>query len=358
MTTSLDARSAPTPAAAAPRRAERRTAPIAAALVALLVLSIAVAVTVGPADIHIVDVWRSVAAHLGFGRSVLPATKDAIVWELRLPRALVAALVGAALAVCGVVMQAVTRNPLADPYLLGLSSGASVGAVAVILLGWVIALPLAAFAGALAALIATVVLAGVAGGATALTPSKIILAGIAVSALFSAVTSIIIFWSTTGDSFREVLGWLLGSIAGTSWQSVAIVAVAFAVVGIPLMLSGTVLDAFTFGDDDAAGLGIDVTRARWVLLGATALLTGAAVAVSGAIGFVGLVVPHAARMAAGSRNRAVLPLAALIGATLLTWADTIARTVFDPRELPVGIVTALLGAPVFAVLLVRAKRLA
>lgn len=346
------------PGPGSPRRAgSMTTVGLAALLTAALLVSVIVAVTVGPADISVRAVWQSIAAHLGWGATTLPLTEDAIVWNLRLPRALTSALVGAALALCGVVMQAVTRNPLAEPYLLGLSSGASVGAVVVLVLGWTIALPVAAFGGSLAALALTLVLAGAFGGATALSPSRVILGGVAVSAAFSAVTSIVIFWSTTGDSFREILGWLLGSIAGATWSSVAIVAVAFVVVGVPLALGANVLDAFAFGDDDARALGVDVNRVRWLLLGAAALLTGAAVAVSGAIGFVGLIVPHATRLATGHRSRALLPLSALVGAVLLTWADTLARTAFDPRELPVGIVTALIGAPVFAALLIRAKRL-
>lgn len=346
------------PGPGSPRRAgSMTTVGLGALLTAALLVSVIVAVTVGPADISVRAVWQSIAAHLGWGATTLPLTEDAIVWNLRLPRALTSALVGAALALCGVVMQAVTRNPLAEPYLLGLSSGASVGAVVVLVLGWTIALPVAAFGGSLAALALTLILAGAFGGATALSPSRVILGGVAVSAAFSAVTSIVIFWSTTGDSFREILGWLLGSIAGATWTSVAIVAVAFVVVGMPLAMGANVMDAFAFGDDDARALGVDVNRVRWLLLGAAALLTGAAVAVSGAIGFVGLIVPHATRLATGHRSRALLPLSALVGAILLTWADTLARTAFDPRELPVGIVTALIGAPVFAALLIRAKRL-
>lgn len=323
-------------------------------LTVLVVVSAIVAVTIGPADIATRDVWLSVAAHLGLADPVLSTTQDAIVWNLRLPRVLVAALVGASLAICGAVMQGVTRNPLADPYLLGLSAGASLGAVAVIMLSVTIALPLAAFAGALAALAASIALAGAFGP---MTPSRIILAGLAVSAVFAALTSITIFWSTTGDSFREILAWLLGSIAGAGWSSVAIIGGAFLLVGVPLMLSANLLDAFHFGDADALSLGINVTRTRYLLLAATALLTGAAVAVSGAIGFVGLIIPHAVRLVSGSRSRTLLPLAALAGALLMMWADTFARTAFDPRELPVGIVTALLGAPVFAVLLARSQRL-
>lgn len=343
------------PAQRAPARSRRTRGRILIPMLAVaLMCSILVAITIGPAQLTVAQVWASISAHLGWGSGQLSVTQDAIVWNLRLPRALVSTLVGAALALCGVVMQSVTRNPLADPYLLGLSAGASVGAVAVMVLGWAVALPIAAFGGSVLALVVTLALAGAVG---VLSPSRIILAGIAVSAAFSAITSITIFWSSTGDSFREILAWLLGSIAGASWTSVWIVLVACLVIGLPLLLSANVLDAFHFGDDDARALGVNVSRARWVLLGATALLTGAAVSVSGAIGFVGLVIPHAARLVAGARTRVVLPVAALLGALLLLWADTLARTIFDPRELPVGIVTALIGAPVFAVLLARSKRL-
>ncbi|UOE46143.1 iron chelate uptake ABC transporter family permease subunit [Agromyces larvae] len=318
-----------------------------------LAVSIVAAVTIGPAGLAPVDVIRTVAAHLGLGTSDLTHLQDAIVWELRMPRVLAAAAVGAGLALCGAVMQALTRNPLADPYLLGLSSGASVGAVLVLVLGLGLMLPLAAFIGALAALAATLGLARAAGG---LSPTTTVLAGLAVSAAFGAVTSLIIFWSATTDSYREILNWLLGSLAGADWWSVALAGGALAVVGVPLLCSGRTLDAFTFGDSAAAALGVHVARTRVLLLIATALLTGALVAVSGAIGFVGLILPHAVRLAIGPGHRALLPLSALAGAVFLVWVDTGARTIFDPRELPVGILTALVGGPVFAALLIRSRR--
>ncbi len=181
------------------------------ALAVVLVLSLIVAVTIGPADIRFDEVWASIFSHVGLGESPLTVLRDGIVWELRLPRVITAAAVGAGLAICGAVMQAITRNPLADPYLLGLSSGASLGAVAVLLLGVAIALPLAAFVGAIAALAATLLLASALG---TITPTRTVLAGLAVSALASAITSLVIFWTVTGDSYREILGWLLGSLAG------------------------------------------------------------------------------------------------------------------------------------------------
>lgn len=337
-------------------RGRRRTPPtsvlVAAGLV-VLVLVLLVAVLVGPADLTPAEVWASVRHHLLGDEATLSPLRDAIVWEGRLPRALTAAAVGAGLAVCGVVMQALTRNPLADPYLLGLSSGASLGAVSVLLLGFSVLLPVAAFAGAGLALVASLALAGTLG---ALTPTRTVLAGLAVSQLAAAATSLVIFWSAEGDSYREVLTWLMGSVAGAGWGSVAIAGLALLVLGVPLAAAGNVLDAMTFGDHAASALGIPVERVRWTLLGAVALLTGALVSVSGSIGFVGLVLPHAVRAVVGSRHRAVLPVSAVAGAIVLVLADTLARTAFEPRELPVGVVTAALGAPAFAWLLHRTRR--
>lgn len=269
---------------------------------------------------------------------------------------LTAAAVGAGLALCGAVMQAITRNPLADPYLLGLSSGASVGAVVVLVLGWGLLLPLAAFGGAVLALVATLGLALAAGRGGRLAPTTTVLAGVAVTSVFGAITSLVIFWSATNDSYREILNWLLGSLSGTDWTSVAIAGGALLVVGAPLIASARTLDAFAVGESGAAALGVHVARSRALLLGGTALLTGALVAVSGSIGFVGLVLPHAVRLVIGPGHRALLPLSAIAGAIFLVWADTGARTLFDPRELPVGILTALTGGPVFAWLLLRSRR--
>ncbi len=348
-----DAGSMPGPGAEPP--APRRRFPTGTATVVLaaaLLLSVAAASTVGPADISVPDAFRSILARLGIGASPLSALQDGIIWELRLPRVLTAAAVGAGLAVSGAVMQALTRNALADPYLLGLSSGASLGAVCVLLLGAQLLLPLAAFIGALAALAATLLLARLAGG---LTPSRTVLAGVAVSSLGSALTSLVIFWTATGDSYRNILGWLLGSLAGTQWSSAGIAAGALLVVGLPLLGTARLLDGFAFGDDAASALGINVPAVRWSMLAATALLTGAMVSVSGSIGFIGLVFPHVVRLVTGPGHRSLLPLSALLGAVFLVWADTAARAAFEPRELPVGVVTAVIGAPMFAYVLARRK---
>ncbi len=320
---------------------------------ALLLVTLVVTIAIGSADLAVSEVVRSVLAHLGLPVEPVPRLHDAIVWDLRLPRVLTAAAVGAGLAVAGGVMQSLTRNPLADPYLLGLSSGASVGASAVLLLGLGVLLPVAAFAGAFVALLATLALARSTGGS--LTPARVVLAGLAVSQLAAAATSFVVFWTAKGDSYQEILSWLMGSLAGATWGSVGIAVAAFVVVGAVLAAWAGRLDAFAFGDTAAGALGVDPNRTRWFLLTVVALLTGALVSVSGSIGFVGLLVPHAVAPFTGAAHRRLLPVAGLAGAVLLVWADTLARTVFDPRELPVGIVTALLGAPLFAWLLRRGR---
>ncbi|MEE6280363.1 iron chelate uptake ABC transporter family permease subunit [Georgenia sp. MJ170] len=331
-------------------------------MLAALLAAMSWALTVGPASITVTQVWASAWHHvctaltpgsISCSADSLTAIQDAIVWQGRGARVVAAVAVGAGLAVAGTVMQAVVRNPLADPYLLGVSSGASLGAVSVLVLGMTVLLPVAAFVGAMGALFLTLLLAAGRGGG--LPPVRTVLAGVAVGQAFSAMVSFVIFWSATGDSYREILSWLLGSFGGISWPEALLALGATVVLGGLLASRGRVLDAFAFGDVSASSLGIDVRRARWLLLVAVTLLTAVLVSVSGAIGFVGLVVPHAVRLVIGARNHRVLPVAALVGALFLLLADTGARTLFDPRELPVGILTAAIGAPVFAVLLRRSR---
>ena len=324
-------------------------------LLALLLASLVLAVTFGPADIAPGEVWQTILHHFGLvPDSPVSRLRDAIIWELRLPRVLTAAAVGAGLALCGAVMQALTRNPLADPYLLGLSSGASLGAVSFLMLGASLLMPLGAFLGAGTAMALTLLVTQLLGGAT---PTRAILAGISISALAAAATSFLIFWSATGDSYREILSWLMGSLSGVIWSEAVLVLTGVALIGLPILLSGRALDAFAFGDTAAASLGVNVSRLRWWLLGATALLTGILVSIGGAIGFVGLIIPHLVRLVTGSRHRMLLPVAMLLGASFMVWTDTAARSLFAPRELPVGIITALLGAPIFLGVLLRYRRI-
>lgn len=321
----------------------------AAALLALGV-SIALATGLGSVGIGPGQVWSVIAHQLGISDAAPTQQQHSIVWNIRLPRVLTAALVGAALAICGAVMQTLTRNDLADPYLLGLSSGAALGAVSVLLLGLSVALPVAAFAGAVLALAATLALAR---GSTAGGVGKVVLAGVAVAQIFSAVTSVVIFVTASNDAYREVLSWLMGSLGGARW-SLLLPAVPIVLAGVVVVLAHSrQLDAFAFGDTAAESLGVAAGRTRMVLMLTVAVLTGTAVAVSGAIGFVGLVLPHLVRMLVGVTHGRLLVLLLPIGAIFMIWADTAARTVFGAQEIPVGVVTGLVGAPVFALILLR-----
>ncbi|MEX1651844.1 iron chelate uptake ABC transporter family permease subunit [Streptomyces pseudovenezuelae] len=322
---------------------------------AALLVSIAVAVTIGPADISTGDVWASGAAHLGFGESELAPLRDGIVWNLRMPRTLLAAVCGAGLAVCGAVMQSLLRNPLADPFVLGVSSGASTGAVAVVVLGvggGAVSLSAGAFLGALLSFALVLLLSHTLGAGT----DRVVLSGVAAMQLFSALTSFTVLTSADAETTRGVLFWLLGSLTGADWGQVLLCTAVLAVVLVVCLGYARTLDAFSFGDDAAAGLGVRVTRTRLILLCATALLTAALVSCAGAIGFVGLVLPHAARALTGSGHARLLPVTALTGAVFLVWVDTLARTVLDPQEVPVGVVTSLIGVPAFVVVLYRGRR--
>ncbi|MFC8666497.1 FecCD family ABC transporter permease [Streptomyces sp. NPDC057199] len=326
-----------------------------AAGVALLLVSVAVAITIGPADIRVGDVWSVVASHLGWGSSELTPIREGIVWELRLPRTLLAAVCGAGLAVCGAVMQSLLRNPLADPFVLGVSSGASTGAVIVVVLGvggGLVSVSAGAFLGAVLSFGLVLLLSHTLGGAT----DRVVLSGVAAMQLFSALTSFVVMTAADAETTRGVLFWLLGSLSGVGWTDVW---VCFAVLAVTLLVClgyARTLDAFAFGQDAAATLGVSVARTRLVLLCATALLTAALVSSAGAIGFVGLVLPHAARALVGSGHARLLPVTALAGAVFLVWVDTLARTVLDPQEVPVGVVTSLIGVPVFVLVLYRTRR--
>ncbi|MGC9540692.1 FecCD family ABC transporter permease [Streptomyces sp. UG1] len=322
---------------------------------AALLASVAVAVTIGPADISTADVWASVAAHLGLGEGALAPLRDGIVWNLRMPRTLLAAVCGAGLAVCGAVMQSLLRNPLADPFVLGVSSGASTGAVAVVVLGvggGAVSLSAGAFLGALLSFAMVLLLSHLLGGST----DRVVLSGVAAMQLFSALTSFIVLTSADAETTRGVLFWLLGSLTGADWGQVLLCTAVLALVLAVCLGYARTLDAFAFGDDAAAGLGVRVARTRLVLLCGTALLTAALVSSAGAIGFVGLVLPHLTRALTGSGHARLLPVTALTGAVFLVWVDTAARTLLDPQEVPVGVVTSLIGVPAFVAVLYRGRR--
>ena len=304
-------------------------------LIAATVVALGASVLLGPASVPLADVFRS-----------------DIVWNLRAPRALLAFLVGGSLGAAGASLQALVRNPLADPFLLGLSGGAGLGAVLAIALHlpgpW--ALPIAAFVGALVAL-ALVYRLGLIGGG-ALDPRILLLGGVAVGAFAAAITTAIVSLADAAE-LRNAFLWLWGGLSAASWDSVLLVALYAPIPLIVLLAASRPLDLLALGEEPARYLGADVEQVKRRVYLAASLLTAVAVAVSGVIGFVGLVVPHIARLAWGHRHRALLPAAFLGGGALLVIADTLARTVVAPRELPVGVVTALIGVPVFTLLLRR-----
>ncbi len=284
----------------------------------------------------------------------LDPTQLAVVVELRLPRVVLAVLVGALLAGCGAAYQGVFRNPLADPYLLGVAAGAGVGAVVAIALGWggrgLFGVPLLAFAGALGAVGLTYLLGGGLRGST----TTLILAGVAISAFCSAVQTFIV--QQHADTLGQVYTWLLGQLSTVGWSQV-LVLVPYAVASLGfLTISARVLDVLAVGDEEARTLGLRPEVARALIVLAASLGTAAAVSFSGLIGFVGLVVPHVVRRLCGSSYRVVVPLSVVFGGAALVLADVVARVVLAPAELPIGVVTAFCGAPFFLVVLRLARR--
>ncbi|WP_307789155.1 FecCD family ABC transporter permease [Glycomyces salinus] len=324
---------------------------------ALLLASIGAAITLGPADVSLVNVRDVLFNHLGGAEIPVRVSKEAIVWDDRLPRALVAAACGAGLGLCGVVLQSLLRNPLADPYVLGISSGASTGAVVVGILGVggaALGIPGGAFIGSVLAFAVVLLIARLAGGGD----DKVILAGIAVTQLFSALTSFVIFAFADSDATRGVMFWLLGSLEGMRWNDVWLCGAAVAAGTMFCLFRAPVLDAFAFGDDVASSLGVSVRRSRVMFMTVTALLTATLVSICGAIGFVGLVLPHAARFLVGPLHVRLVPVTALIGAAFMVWVDAVSRVAFSPSPLPVGVGTALVGVPMFIAIMFRRRRAA
>lgn len=321
-----------------------------------LVGAMLLAAAVGPVSEPLGSVFGTVLAHLpwiDYHTSTSPIDQ-AIVWDVRLPRVVLAALVGAMLSAGGASYQGVFRNSLADPYLLGAAAGAGLGATIAIVSGGrgSLLLPAAAFAGAVVAVAMTYVVAA-AGGAAQSSGYAIVVAGIAVTAMLTAVQTYLQQQNT--DEIRQIYNWLLGSFSVAAWSDVRLVLPYLAVSAAVLLAHRRILDVLRVGPDEAGALGIHPERTRLVIVGAATLGTAAAVSVSGLIGFVGVIVPHAVRLTAGASYRVVLPVAMLGGAAFMVLADLIARTVQSPNELPIGVVTAAIGAPFF-LLILRSRR--
>lgn len=324
-----------------------RTSAVFAILVVVLVASAAAAILVGAVAIGPGDVLSALLGADG--------ANGTIIRELRLPRVLGAALVGGALAAAGTLLQGLLRNPLADPFVTGTSAGASLGAVIAIALGATATfVPIAAFAGALVAIVTVWRLARIGGRTTVLT---VLLAGIVLTSFAGAlVTFVLVSSDRLALRLRAVLGWLQGGVSVISWSELAVAALIVGLgVGGAVLLAPRI-DAYAFGEESAASLGIDLERTTAIVLGTAALLTGAAVALAGLIGFIGLVVPHALRFLLGATHRRLIVASIPAGAIALVLADLGARTLLAPAELPVGVITGFVGAPFFLALLVRSRR--
>jgi len=339
---------------AADVRARGLTPIWACSAVGFLLVSLAVGVLAGPVDLGVGGVLESAAArlHVPGASTPLSPTEEAILWEIRVPRVVLAALVGAMLALAGATYQGVFRNPLADPYLLGVAAGAGLGATIAIAylpegLRGQRALPVAAFVGGAVAVMLTYAV-----GRSARRErdaATLVLAGVTVAAFFTA-------WQTfvqqqNAETLQQVYSWILGNIPNTGWSDVVLILPYVAVATVVILALRRVVDVLSLGDDEASTLGVDVRRVRLALVVAATLGTAAAVAVSGLIGFVGIIVPHAVRLLSGVGYRALLPLSVIIGAGFLVLADVIARTALSPAEIPLGVVTAFFGAPFFALVL-------
>lgn len=320
--------------------------------VCLLGAVIATGVSVGELAIPLKSVVYTVSNKMGLTAEPVNRIYESVIWDLRLSRALVAACCGAGLAICGAVLQSLLKNALAEPYVLGVSAGASTGAVSVVVMGigtGAVSLSAGAFAGALAAFVFVAFLTNGARGGN----ERTILAGVAASQLFNAMTAYIISTSASAQQARDVMFWLLGSFSGVRWPEFQLALIVVA-AGLAICLYySKALDAFTFGDDAAASLGIAVPWVRLILFSATALMTATLVSMAGSIGFVGLVVPHMMRFFFGPLHRVLLIASALAGAILMVLADMASRLLIAPQSLPVGVVTALVGVPFFAVIIYR-----
>ncbi|TRO13453.1 iron ABC transporter permease [Ectopseudomonas mendocina] len=324
-------------------------------LTVLLALSCIWSLAFGAARVELGQVLAILGRHL-FGIAVetpVSVGQDSIVWQLRAPRVLLGALVGAGLAVVGTVLQAVTRNPLADPHLLGVSSGAAFGAVVVVLylgeFAGLLSLPLAAFAGALASMLLVLAIASRSGR---LHSDRLLLAGVAVSFVMMAASNLLLYLGNP-HAASSVLFWMLGGLGLARWELLWLPALCLALALAVLLGLGRALNALMAGEQSAVSLGLEPRRVRLLVFVVASLLTGVLVSLSGAIGFVGLMLPHVARLLIGAEHRRLLPVAALLGALFLVWVDVAARTWLAPQDLPIGIVTAAIGGVFFVALLRR-----
>jgi iron complex transport system permease protein len=339
----------------------RRWTAITSALCVALFFSIVVSTVIGTANISIQDIIRMLAHKLpGIGDGIAVTWKDSseiIFFRIRLPRIMLALLIGAALAVAGVTYQALFKNPMADPYIIGVSSGAAFGANLAILTGLSVSIAgistisFFAFFGALGV---TFVVYSIARVGRKIHIETLLLAGIAIGAFLSAMSSFMMY--IAGDKLHQMVYWTMGGLWSSTWDDVWAIALFILIGIVVILLKARTLNLLLMGDETAQHLGVEVEREKKILLTASSLITAFAVSVSGLIGFVGLVIPHIMRIVVGPDHRILVPASALFGAIFLIFADTISRTIFSPTELPVGIITAFFGGPFFTYLLITRKK--
>ena len=335
--------------------------------IGLLILSVLLAVTIGAVKVSIGDVYRVVIYNLSMGHFVIgeesvlaKGTLYEIVWNLRMPRVVLGAVIGVLLSMCGVVMQATVQNPLADPYILGISSGASLGATFSIMIGAsavftgvlaTMGTAFWAFLGALGAMALVMLLAHMGGGR--MTSAKLVLAGCVVGSLCGAFTNMMVYIGKDAENMKTVTYWLLGSMVSARWPKLLLPGICAAAGLIFFLTQLRTLNTLLLGDEAAITLGVDLTKRRRVYMVMTSLLSAVAVCTCGIVGFVGLMIPHIVRGFAGSDHRFLLPLAALSGGIFLIWADVLARVVMTNSEIPLGVITSAIGAPIFVYMMVR-----
>lgn len=323
----------------------------------ILCISVVMSIVLGSVEIELKDIAGFLANKLS-GRTVAPVTWDksieSIVWDIRFPRVFVAFFVGAGLTLCGIIMQALTKNTLADPYVLGISQGASSGAAFMIMYGSLFfygqhMTMLGAFVGAMISIILALQIAKIRNKITA---TQLILAGIAVAALFGAATNLMIYLQRTGsDKVKTAQYWMMGSLSGSTWERLVYVSITFVLCVTVIFSIRKMLDAMLLGDDVALTLGVNTAKLKRIMILVATLLTGVIVSISGVIGFVGLTIPHITRSVVGSKHTRLIPAATLVGGTFLVIADVISRVIISPEELPIGVVSAFFGAPFFLYLI-------
>ncbi|MTK13658.1 MAG: iron ABC transporter permease [Clostridiaceae bacterium] len=329
-------------------------------MILLLFLSIIISVTFGSVNLKSYDAYRIIIYnifHIPIGdiSTLINGTSYDIIWQIRLPRVLLGAAVGMGLSIVGVVMQAAVQNPLADPYILGLSSGASLGATFSILAGFtggflVSGVTFWAFAGALLSSIFVYTLSNLGGR---ITSTKLILSGMIVSSICSAFTSFIIFISNDAEGMKTVTFWMMGSLASASWKNIKLPIIIILLAVIFFTFQFRILNTMLLGDETSVTLGVDLARYRKIYMILSSLVTGVIVSVCGIIGFVGLMIPHIVRFMVGSNHKKLIPISAIVGAIFLMWTDVFARTFMKGMEMPIGIITSMVGAPFLMWLMIK-----